>query len=189
MTAPRGIGKEIQELRKKGLSYAEICEELECSKGTVSYHLGNGVKTKQQQYKKDNSTTDKIYKKICVFKAKQCSSIYPIITNTVATRIKNKIKRFKERGVMSDNFTYEDFMNKIGDQPKCYLTGDPIDISKTRSWHLDHRVPSSKGGDNSLENCEISSKDANQSKHDMTCDQFLELCEKVLVHNGYSVIK
>lgn len=34
----RGIGEEILNLRKKEMSYREIQEILDCSKGTIEYH-------------------------------------------------------------------------------------------------------------------------------------------------------
>ena len=36
----------IVELHNQGLSYSQIAKELGCSKGTIAYHLGNGVKDK-----------------------------------------------------------------------------------------------------------------------------------------------
>lgn len=34
----------IIELHNQGLSYSQIAKELGCSKGTIAYHLGDGVK-------------------------------------------------------------------------------------------------------------------------------------------------
>ena len=38
--------EKILELRKKGYSYNQIVEELECAKSTVSYHLRNVEESK-----------------------------------------------------------------------------------------------------------------------------------------------
>ena len=42
---------------------------------------------------------------------------------------------------------------KIGEKPICYLTGIPIDINKPNEYSLDHIIPMSRGGKNTLENC------------------------------------
>ena len=42
----RGLKEDILDLHKKGLSYRQIQEELNCSKGTIAYHLGKGQKEK-----------------------------------------------------------------------------------------------------------------------------------------------
>lgn len=40
------LGLNIKRLRQQGLSYNAISEQLGCSKGTVSYHLGTSQKAK-----------------------------------------------------------------------------------------------------------------------------------------------
>lgn len=65
--------KEIKKLHKKGYSYNQIKDELGCSKGTISYHLGKGQKEKTikrtfdrrnrnkkiiQEYKQDSICAD-----------------------------------------------------------------------------------------------------------------------------------
>jgi len=77
-------------------------------------------------------------------------------------------------------FKAKDLLAKIGDNPICYLTGRPIDLSDGRSYHLDHIVPISKGGDNTLDNCNIACKEANQAKHNLSKDEFIKLCQEVL---------
>ncbi|MFM8758436.1 MAG: HNH endonuclease domain-containing protein, partial [Methylophilaceae bacterium] len=61
-------------------------------------------------------------------------------------------------------------------------TGVPIDLNKSRSYHLDHIVPKSRGGDDSLGNCQIACREANQAKGDLLVDEFLALCKKVIQH-------
>lgn len=41
--------KDIKRLREQGKSYREIQDELGCSKGTISYHVGEGQKNKTLQ--------------------------------------------------------------------------------------------------------------------------------------------
>tara|TARA_R110000751_G_scaffold164464_2_gene270562 strand:+ start:2701 stop:3276 length:576 start_codon:yes stop_codon:yes gene_type:complete len=187
MTAPRNIGSKIHQLRSEGKSYFEICSELQCSKGTVSYHVGKGVKKKQQQYKRDHQFLYTVCNKIENFSIRSAADIETEYLSKLRKRTVEKKLKFRNRGIMAADFTYEELMEKIGDNPKCYITGDPIDLADTRSWHLDHIVPVSKGGSNSLDNCNIASKTANMSKSDMTPDEFFAFCKRTLEHNGFSV--
>ncbi|NDG32656.1 helix-turn-helix domain-containing protein, partial [bacterium] len=40
------VKQQILELRKLGYSYDKIADKLNCSKGTISYHCGDGQKNK-----------------------------------------------------------------------------------------------------------------------------------------------
>jgi 5-methylcytosine-specific restriction endonuclease McrA len=80
-------------------------------------------------------------------------------------------------------FNEEKLIEKIGDEPKCYLTGRSICLSDSRSYHLDHVIPRSKGGDNSIENCEIACREANQAKSNMSYDNFIQLCREIVANH------
>lgn len=88
-----------------------------------------------------------------------------------------KIYRFCDNKM---NFTPQELMDKISPSPKCYLTGDNINLEDSRSYELDHIIPRSKGGDNSLENCGVTVKMANRVKTDLVIDELIEICEKIL---------
>lgn len=90
---------------------------------------------------------------------------------------------------MSKNLTVDDIIKKFGENPKCYLTGDLIDINKTRTYEFDHIIPKSRGGENTLDNLGICTKTANRIKHDMTPDELINQCKKILEHNGFKVNK
>jgi 5-methylcytosine-specific restriction endonuclease McrA len=96
-----------------------------------------------------------------------------------------KIIRFgrnKKEGTYSPmKFNAKDLLKKIGDDPVCQLTGRPINLSDGPSYHLDHIIPKNKGGDNSLDNCQIVCREANQAKGDLLPEEFIALCKEVLL--------
>jgi 5-methylcytosine-specific restriction endonuclease McrA len=87
------------------------------------------------------------------------------------------------------NFSFDDFLLKIGDEPKCYLSGEPINLYETKSYSIDHITPASKGGENKIENAGLISSSINKMKSDITVEEFLEKCIQVLEYNGYIVSK
>lgn len=164
--------EQILKLREQGKTYSEIQKELGCSKSTISYHCGKGQKEKSNNRLKKLRKEKSLLRKIQVFRNRS-----------------NSFQRNRSKNREYDiNFTYEDVLDKIGDNPVCYLTGKPINLNDVKSFQLDHRVPVAKGGDNSLNNLELSSKKANQSKHDMDLREYLNLCIEVLENFNYKVI-
>ena len=71
----------------------------------------------------------------------------------------------------------------------CYLTGEKINIHDSTSFEFDHIIPASRGGDNSLENLGLTIKIANNIKNNLTVDELLYYCKKILEYNGYDVNK
>ena len=90
---------------------------------------------------------------------------------------------------ISDPLSVEDVLKKFGENPVCYLTGQSIDLSKPSTYHLDHIIPRSRGGNNSLDNLGLCTKQANQAKTNMTPDELINLCKVILQHQGYHVSK
>jgi len=105
----------------------------------------------------------------------------------IHTILKNKIIRFHRDKKLWKyppmTFKPQDLLNKIGDNPVCYLTGRPINLLDGQSYHLDHIIPKNRGGENSLDNCNIACKDANQAKGNLLHSEFIVLCEEVLRYN------
>lgn len=93
----------------------------------------------------------------------------------------------KEARMLITEELLKEISNKIGENPKCYLTGDKIDLKDSRSYHFDHIIPRAKGGQNTVENLGIATKIANQSKTEMTVDEYIQHCIKVLNNFGYKV--
>lgn len=174
------LSQKIIELRTLGYSYNKIAAELKCSKGTVSYHIGDGQKDKSilrnKSHDKDKIVQKKIYKFCSI---KKDATLQFKKEKTIQEILYTKIRKFGDMQIM---FTPQDLIDKIGDNPTCYLTGRKIDLSDSKSYHLDHIVPRSKGGDNTLENCGIACKIANMSKTDMTYEEYVNLCREIIKH-------
>lgn len=184
--------KRILELRAKGKTYKEICNELGCSKSTVAYHCGKGQKEKklkrQQELRKENV----LLKKVDNFKRPNSNRLHRKITtkSSPSKVFQYKARNFKRGnsgGKTNSNFTYREILDIYGEQTECYLTGKPINFKEPRTYNFDHIVPVSKGGSNNLENLGICTKEVNMAKSNLSVDDFIQLCKDVLEHNGYEV--
>jgi len=173
--------EQILELRAQGKTYDEIVKIVGCSKGTISYHCGEGQKTKANQRQRENRAKNPLRTRVNRFKGK-----------TVDRKTNSFIRR-RDKGISSKGhtftFTYEDAFKKVLSNPICYLTGRKIDLSDSKSYHFDHIIPFTKGGENTLENLGLTCKEANKAKDDLSVEEFLQLCKEVLQHNGYTVTK
>ncbi len=150
------INKELAlNLLNDGLTYEQIGKQLNISKWTVLYHCSPNRRKKSYLNSKKWQEKNQLVVKIASFyRGNRRSKLRPKI-------IKFTIRELKE---------------KIGPNPKCYLTGKPIDLNEPDSYSLDHRVPVSKGGISSLENCELTSSAVNFAKSDKTVEEFRALC-------------
>ena len=162
----------IIQMRETGASYRDIQKELGCSIGTVSYYCGTGQKEKAINRLRKNKRS----------------------LNGILKRKKDNFsfsngnrKRIGKRESLS--FSSKEFKDKLVSNPTCYLTGRKIDLLQPKTYQCDHIIPVSKGGTNDLDNLGLACKDANQSKTDLTHDEYIRICKEVLIHHGYSVIK
>jgi 5-methylcytosine-specific restriction endonuclease McrA len=168
----------IIKLRSEGKTYNEIVSILGCAKATVSYHCGEGQKEKKR-LSKAADRKDKVFSRR--------------IENFQRKAFRGKTDDFQRRngkskiGKRNITFKYEDVLNKFGWDTRCYLTGRPISLKETDTYHFDHMTPASAGGSDSLDNLGIACKQANQAKADMTVDQLLTLCKEILENHGHSV--
>ena len=169
--------EDILRLRSQGLSYKKIEKALGCSRSTISYHCG---KERSEKLRVKNQKKDPLCKKVGTFKARCTKSSW--------RNFRSKIKCFKRRDSYSNRhrvkvlnpYTCEDVVNKLGERPRCYLTGKAINLKKPESYSLDHIVPVSKGGTNELDNMQITCAEANAAKSNLTLNEFHALCRKVL---------
>lgn len=175
------LKQKIQEAKEQGMSYNQIAEKLGCSKGTVSYHLSKEQRDKTLKRKREWRRNAHPYcKKIDRFRHHSRSiKVYKQVKAKSLLLLDLKTKNF-QKGSEMPTFTTKDVIDKIGENPKCYLTGRTIDINNTSSYHFDHIVPISKGGSNELDNLGICTKEANMAKSELLLEDFYALCEDVI---------
>jgi len=102
--------------------------------------------------------------------------------------LEKKIRIFCNRGENESlPFTKEELLAIR--EPRDYLTGEWIDITKPETYHLDHRIPVSKGGLSTLENCYFLTSQSNMAKGDNLEDEFLAFIIKVLIYRGIQFFK
>lgn len=185
--------EQILELRKQGKTYDEIQRILNCSKGTISYHCGLGQKENNlNRQRKRRSKLHPYSSKIeDFFRVKQRKSFIPKTTTFLQKQLREKIYKFQKRDNpnMKQTFDFNDVIDKFTEKPKCYLTGDDIDIYQPSSYQFDHIIPKSRGGSDTLDNLGITTKQANLAKGNMTPDELIFFCKKVLENNGYQISK
>lgn len=179
--------EQILRLRQEGKTYNEICDELGCSKGTVSYHCGEKQKDKSSARARKRRQDIVIVKKVENFQFDR-RMMRTKSDDFQRERIKNS-RGFYRLGKRNIQFTWRDVIEKFGWETHCYLTGRPIKLKEPRTYQFDHITPVVQGGDSSLNNLGLACKDANQAKSHMTVEEFVGLCKEVLEHNGYEVKK
>tara|TARA_B100002019_G_C20960335_1_gene445996 strand:- start:11 stop:571 length:561 start_codon:yes stop_codon:yes gene_type:complete len=173
MGKPRGLGPKIKKLHKQGYSYNEITEILNCSKGSVGYHLTTSEKERAKKRLVKRRAKYPLYRRSMEWvgfdKLKKSKNIW-------------RARKDKNRAELLHEYIKEEFNNK------CYISGRdlPDDFSKIE---LDHIKPVSKGGSNDISNMGPTLRHSNAMKSDMTMEELLELCTDVLEYHGRSVKK
>lgn len=191
-----GLAEEILRLKAQGFSYNQIRDRLGCSKGTISYHCGAGQKGKVLDRTKK--------RRLCPLRTKMESFKYgkkketqdPFVEVFRPKKhcLRDKLIHFARIGTKANRtgyrfmFKLRDLVKKIGEDPRCYWTGRKIDLNSRRSYHLDHLVPKSRGGDNSLDNCVLACREANQGKGDGMEGEYVQTSCEVAVHRGKEML-
>lgn len=168
--------KEILRLRSEGKSYREIQKILGCSKGTISYHCGIEQKEKTKNRLKKRRSKIPILQRVDRF---------------IRKKLIDRTKDYKRRGfeAIKSSFTWKDVIEKFGWETTCYLTGRKINLKELDTYHFDHIIPSSKGGESTLDNLGILCKDANIAKGSLILEDFINLCHEILSHQGFEIKK
>lgn len=179
--------EKILQLRNEGKSYSEIKKILNCSKSTISYYCGINQKEKTRDRTKKNRDENPLIQKVDNFKQ----------GSRQKRNFVESVRKFQKRDNKSNgkvdtqikvNFNWKDIVEKFGVDTFCYLSGEPLNLNN-KNFSLDHIIPSSKGGPNTLDNLGITHRVVNEMKNDLLVPELLEWCIKILKFNGYDVKK
>lgn len=100
-----------------------------------------------------------------------------------------KIYNFHAKNLILKPFTYLDVIKKFGENPKCYLTGETIDLNNSKDYQFEHVIPSSLGGSNELDNLQLAKPYANAMKSGFSLEEFFNYCHIILKHNKPELFK
>jgi CRISPR/Cas system Type II protein with McrA/HNH and RuvC-like nuclease domain len=170
--------EKILKLRLDGKSYSEIKNILGCSKSTISYYCGDGQKEKNYNRTKKNRSENHLITRVDRWNG---------------SKFKYAVGAFRKGGMESltkdnkEHFNYKDVIKKFGMNTICYLTGEKINLLKDKHYNFDHIIPVSRGGNNLIDNLGILHEIVNRMKFNLTNEEFIGWCIKILRHNGYKI--
>lgn len=95
-----------------------------------------------------------------------------------------KVTRFQMRSICTEPFTYLDVIKKFGENPKCYLTGEPIDYNNASQYQLDHIISVNKGGSSDLSNLQLALAKPNEMKRNYDLAEFISICKAIAKYNA-----
>jgi 5-methylcytosine-specific restriction endonuclease McrA len=173
------LEQQVKDLRLQNFTYRQIAGKVGCSLGVIGSildgtHIAYGTKEKKppKKYVYVHNAT-------------------PTVKRIISLRLGNFRGRQKDgsTGRKNSYLSTQAVLDKIGSNPICYLSGRSLDLNDRKSFALDHIIPATKGGDNSLDNLDIVHSDVNKAKNNLLNEEFIQLCLDVVTHNGYDCIK
>lgn len=172
------VKEDILRLRAEGKTYRQIQEILKCSRSTISYHCGNTEGHMARCRERTRKSREKS-------KTKALHKVHEFISKD-PYRIKN-YRRTRVDGQITSSFSNITAVDVILKTEFCYLSGRPIDLANSASYHLDHKIPVSRGGKSTLSNMGVACAEVNKAKNNLTVDEFIQLCKDVLINFGYKI--
>lgn len=98
------------------------------------------------------------------------------------TKLRGELPRYSVRDLKPVRATYSQLLDKLSEQGiRCSLSGEPL---KPSNASLDHVVPASEGGDDTIDNLSWVRAEVNQMKGTMSVQDFIWWCKKVAEHLG-----
>lgn len=166
------------EIYKKHKEYVELNKE-KIAKYKKDYELerkAKGIVRIRDAEKKRES--DKSYRIKCKDSIREKQKIWNKTEKGIICKKRNKAnRRMREKtGIITPADT-NDFLKK---NHSCYWCGKEIDKEYSKGYHLDHFIPLSKGGLNTIENIVLSCASCNMSKGAMMPEDFAKKIGKAI---------
>jgi 5-methylcytosine-specific restriction endonuclease McrA len=96
--------------------------------------------------------------------------------------METKVRLLGRRGCSVTRLQLQELLEN--QEYSCAITGVPLTPD---NCSVDHVRPLEKGGKNTLENLQLTTKHANFAKRNLEIEEFLEICRLSLEHAGYRV--
>lgn len=182
---------EVLKLRSKGLGYTEISRIVGCTPSTAFY-LDHPEYREKIRTRINNNPVAVLKRKLASFNRIKKKANKPPAQSSILIRLKQKMAAFfyekgkektQEEIESKMEISYDELIVRLQENPKCYLTGVDIDLNKPSTYQLDHMIPRCRGGQNTLENMGLCTKEANMAKNDMTPDEFINFCKLVVANS------
>jgi len=172
--------KRIQHWHNKNFSVAEIASKINITQIQVKQVLYGEMKWHEYKDKEIEKAKAKLaYQNAKKEKAREKFNEYrrKLMARYRSEPHYNLTKRLKKIGATC---TAQEFMDYMGNPPICYLTGRKIDYFNPSTFHIEHKMPVSRGGSSDLSNLAIAWPFGNLAKATLTTNEFIAFCREVV---------